>query len=94
MKIKSNTVLLIGALSAGALMTGVAIGGDGQELKPEQQELFSMLDINRDGVITQEEAQHYPELAETFDQLDERGDGQLDKAEFARFEVPEEEDFR
>jgi Ca2+-binding EF-hand superfamily protein len=101
MNIKSAMQTLIGLLAALALSTAVAMDrqddkyhqherGDKPELTQEQKELMSILDVDNSGVITFTEAQRLPELAQKFDELDRNNDGQLERAEFARFEVTEE----
>lgn len=81
-------VILLGAVA----LTAVAGGGDKDvKLTQEQTELMSILDSNQDGRISWAEAQAHPQLAERFRELDQRGNMQLDEAEFAQFEVTEED---
>ncbi|MDT8448900.1 MAG: hypothetical protein RQ847_01880 [Wenzhouxiangellaceae bacterium] len=80
--------MMIGAVGAMALTTGIAVAGDeGKELTEEQKSLMSQLDSNGDGVISNSEAQNHPELAQRFQELDENRDSVLEQAEFARFEI-------
>lgn len=90
MRLKSLTRLMIAALGAVAL-TAIAGGDKGTELTQEQQNLMSKLDTNGDGKVSQMEAQTHPTLAQRFREIDENGDKQLEKAEFARFEIPQED---
>lgn len=48
---------------------------------------MSALDTNQDGVISAEEAQANPDLAKSFESIDENKDGKIDAAEFAQFEA-------
>lgn len=52
-------------------------------------QLFELIDQNADGEISPEEAELYSELEAQFTQADEDGDGQVDRAEFAGFELGE-----
>lgn len=92
MNMKSTMQILIGLLSAVAISTAVAMDRehDKPKLTEEQEQLIMLLDVNNDGVISFAEAQQLPELAERFNELDRTGSGQLERAEFARFEVTEE----
>lgn len=93
MNMKSTTQLLIVLAGILSLSTAVALGDPESEhgsLNDEQKQLMSQLDTDRDGVISQTEAQRHPELAQRFQALDENRDEVLEKAEFARFEVREE----
>jgi hypothetical protein len=45
---------------------------------------FDDLDVDGDGVITRQEAEAVPPLAEHFDAFDTAGDGQLNRDEFQR----------
>jgi|GEM_PF-5593235 len=86
------TRTIFGIAGAMALATGIAVAGDDDKkrLSAEQKELFSMLDADGDGVISEAEAQRYPELAQRFRDYDQNRDGVLEVAEFARFEIPDE----
>ncbi|WP_428604241.1 hypothetical protein [Sedimenticola sp.] len=46
-----------------------------------------VLDTDNNGTLSQEEAKAIPGLSEQWEQLDVNKDGQLDPAEFAKFEV-------
>ncbi|HHJ40256.1 MAG: hypothetical protein AXA67_06855 [Methylothermaceae bacteria B42] len=48
---------------------------------------LSDLDADKDGVISAEEAQANPDLAKSFESVDENKDGKIDAAEFAQFEA-------
>jgi Ca2+-binding EF-hand superfamily protein len=48
-----------------------------------QGESLAELDADDDGVISEEEAEAYPPLAEAFDRVDANEDGLIDKAEYA-----------
>ncbi len=45
------------------------------------------LDANKYGTISADEAKAQPELAKSFDALDQNKDGKLSAAEFAQFEM-------
>ena len=49
--------------------------------------LYTTLDTNKDGGISQEEASALPGLNDKWVELDANADGMLDKAEFVRLEV-------
>lgn len=89
MKFASN--LFIALVSALALSTAAVAGGDKDKLSDEQKDLMSQLDLNGDGVISETEAQREPELAQRFRELDENGNEVLEIAEFARFEVTDDD---
>ena len=46
---------------------------------------FETLDVDKDGAISQQEAEAMPELTEQFAKLDLNEDGKLDMDEFALF---------
>lgn len=76
---------LMAALAA--LFVGAAVAAGGSSGKADMAEL----DANGDGVISAEEAQAHPTLAERFESLDENSDQTLDQGEFARFEAAPDE---
>lgn len=86
-----QTVILL--LVAFALSVAVALDGERSDVKlsPEQMELMSILDTAGDGLVSHSEAQRHQELAQRFHVYDRNGDGRLDRAEFARFEVTEQD---
>ena len=47
----------------------------------------AVLDTDNNGTLSQEEAKAIPGLSEQWEALDVNKDGQLDPAEFAKFEV-------
>ncbi len=49
--------------------------------------LYQELDINNDGSVTKEEGSSLPVLIKKWKELDANADGQLDEAEFAKFEM-------
>lgn len=51
---------------------------------------YQALDTNKDGMISQEEGQSMQGLTDQWAQLDVNMDGQLDEAEFAKFELMEQ----
>lgn len=93
MKAKVLLNALVALLGAVAL-TAVAGGGakKGEELSQEHKELMEQLDTNGDGKISRAEASAAPELARKFRDLDRDDNSVLEVAEFARFEVTEEEE--
>lgn len=93
MNMKFASKLFIALVSALALSTAAVAGGDKDKdkLSEEQQHLMSQLDLNGDGVISETEAQREPELAQRFRELDENGNEVLETAEFARFEVTDDD---
>ena len=64
------------AIAFAALLSGAAFAGD-----------MEALDADKDGNISQEEAQAHPVLVEKWTLIDANGDGQIDAAEFAQFEA-------
>ncbi|WP_435106542.1 hypothetical protein [Arhodomonas sp. AD133] len=50
---------------------------------------FAKLDQDQDGKVSESEAAAKPEVAKEFDVLDANSDGNLERAEFARFETME-----
>lgn len=52
---------------------------------------YQDLDQNQDGYINNDEAQNMPELAGQWIVTDTNQDGQIDKAEFALFEITSNE---
>lgn len=65
------------------LISGVAIAGDST--------LYKNLDTNKDGAISQQEAQALPGLNEKWAELDTNADDRLDPAEFAKMEFTDTE---
>jgi sporulation protein YlmC with PRC-barrel domain len=63
-----------------AEVTGAGIPG------AEPQVSFQQLDVNNDGVISQEEAQQDQQLSNNWEQADQNADNQIDRAEFSAFE--------
>lgn len=95
MKYRKLTTMLTALVAAMSLSITALAGGDKDKgmgkLSQEQKDLLTQLDANQDGVISEQEALRHPELAERFRQLDQNGDQILEVAEFARFEVTEDE---
>ncbi len=52
----------------------------------EEQTMYNKLDTNNDGAISPIEAVAMPNLNDKWVELDTNADGQLDQAEFAKFE--------
>lgn len=52
-----------------------------------EQSLYSKIDADKDGSISQQEASTFTVLSEQWDELDANADGVLDQAEFAKFET-------
>ena len=48
---------------------------------------YHQLDNNKDGLISNEEAQEMPELAGQWLAVDSNEDGKIDRSEFALFEI-------
>lgn len=53
-------------------------------------EVFVKYDADKNGFLTIEEVKSNEDLADSFDDGDENGDGQLDMAEFEKMEVDDE----
>lgn len=53
----------------------------------EQSRIYNTLDSNDDGYVSQEEGAALEGLTETWEIIDVNQDGQLDAAEFAKFEI-------
>jgi Ca2+-binding EF-hand superfamily protein len=54
--------------------------------EPSTQENFKQLDVNHDGVISQQEAQADKQLTKDWSKADTNKDGQIDESEFSAFE--------
>ncbi len=54
-----------------------------------ENSLYTDLDADHNGVISQKEASVLPGLGEKWDELDVNADGELDLAEFAKLEMME-----
>lgn len=65
----------------GLILTGIAVA--------EQQAGYDKLDQNRDGVISQQEADAAPGLKDAWDRVDTNMDGLVDRSEFSAFETTE-----
>ena len=90
------TVISAGLLAAGTAWaagegygTGAETGGDmGAQTQIEgERPSFSELDLNQDGMISNDEAQALEELATNMDQADSDQDGNISESEFSAFEV-------
>ena len=77
---KSRMIVIFTLLFLGALPAFAA-----EENKMEQK-AFEMLDTNHDGKISHEEAMANKNLNDTWSKYDNNKDGQLERAEFSRFE--------
>lgn len=55
---------------------------------PPLSDSFNALDRDRDGAVTQLEAQRSQQVATSFQRLDESRDGRLDLAEYAQLRTP------
>lgn len=75
----SSAVLAFAA--TGAMAEDSMTGGQSNE------ELFSQLDVNGDGVIDFDEAASSVALSDQFEQLDEDGSGDLSQEEFSNFQM-------
>ncbi len=85
---------VLGAAQEGAAAvekTAEALGAAQEDAQKVAESAKSMgladLDADKDGVISAEEAQANPELAKSFESVDENKDGKIDAAEFAQFEA-------
>ena len=61
------------------LVSGAAFASD--------KDIYTSLDANQDGAISQEEAAAMPGLNDKWAELDANADGMLDQAEFAKMEA-------
>lgn len=61
------------------MISGVAFAAD--------KDIYTTLDTNEDGAISQDEAAAMPGLNEKWVELDANADGMLDQAEFAKMEA-------
>ncbi len=86
MKMKLVMVAILAAMSGAAFATGTGTEGATQGYDEQSMKLQSV-DMNMDGVISEQEAQGNPQLVDRWDELDTNSDGQLDQDEFARFEM-------
>lgn len=78
MKTINTKSLVIIYLFAGAFVVSSAIAND---------ELFTALDVNADGVIDMKEATAHEVLSENFVEADSNGDGVISREEFASLEL-------
>lgn len=62
-----------------ALFSSVSIAAD--------KGIYQDLDVNNDGSVSREEGSTLPVLIEKWEELDANADGNLDEAEFAKFEM-------
>ncbi len=62
------------------------MGAQAPDQKPEQTASFSDLDVDGDGIISQDEAQQNDQLAQNWQQYDFDSNQELDRAEFSVFE--------
>lgn len=76
---------LVSLLALGMFSLG-AHAADDSGAPPPNQVPFEAVDQDGDGMITREEAEGSP-LGGMFDQADENGDGQVDGAEYAAFQL-------
>lgn len=67
-----------GMAGLAALLSGLAACGGGEAP-------FDRYDLNRDGVITRDEARAHPELLEQFESLDRNLNGRVTPEEFAAY---------
>ena len=63
------------------IFSGIACAAD------DPQAAYAAADTDQNGVITEAEADNVPGLTEQWNEIDANQDGQIDVAEFARFEV-------
>ena len=80
-------ILVISVALASTMFVAAGVAAEMAEQKAPQGENFSNYDLNRDGVISRTEAATEPQLRQTWVQLDEDSDDQLNQAEFARLEL-------
>ncbi len=85
---------VLGAAQEGAAAvekTAEALGAAQEDVQKVAESAKSTgladLDTDKDGVISAEEAQANPDLAKSFESVDENKDGKIDAAEFAQFEA-------
>jgi Ca2+-binding EF-hand superfamily protein len=63
------------AITAALLAAGIAIAADAPE--------FTMIDKDKNGYVSREEARSAPDILELFAQVDANRDGQLSTAEYS-----------
>ena len=71
---KKLTLVALGLIFSGATVAA-------------EKNMYTEIDVNKDGTIDKTEASTYPVLSENWNQLDANADGMLDQAEFAKFET-------
>lgn len=79
-----KTALTLTALVLASAATGVAAN---QTQGTSYEEVFNQMDLNADGVLTQDEANVDLLLAERFEMLDVDGSGDLSMEEFQAFDA-------
>lgn len=72
---------LITILAGVCLASGTSAGQDNTS--------YQALDLDNDGIISEQEADAVPQLKEAWKQVDANMDGQVDRAEFSAFEITE-----
>lgn len=73
-------------MSKKALIAAVAFAASSAAMA---EGIYSSLDADKNGAISQEEAAVLPSLVEQWKQLDADGNGELSVEEFAKFETTE-----
>lgn len=81
----ATSLALAAALSAPVLTANPGDTEQGVASAPT----FSDLDSNRDGYLTEDEARNRIDLLDNWQRADSNQDGQIDRSEFAAFEVDE-----
>lgn len=77
---------LFSLLALGMFSLGAHAADDSGAPPPPNEVPFEAVDQNGDGIITREEAEGSP-LGGTFDQADANGNGEVDGAEYAAFQL-------
>lgn len=72
-----------------AMFSGALVAGFAGSVGAKHTTSFNELDEDKDGHISQQEADGHPMLVDHFKRFDNDNNGKLDQAEFSRFETME-----
>lgn len=68
--------------ATGATQPSISGSTTPRSTQQQSEQSFSQVDVNADGLISQDEAQGSEQLADSFDQADANGDGYVNQSEY------------